>query len=240
MRCVPDEDDAPDMIWMRPEHPSRGPQPTRSRGEIATAAVGIADRDGLDAVSIRRVAASVGLGTMSLYRYMSGKDDLLELMIDEICGEYVLRAPSGEWKADLHDLARQGRSIMHRHPWVPSLVLERRGHGPKVLRVLESFLAVLDTAGVDPAAMLEIYALINGLVASYAASELAGERERRPTGAVDQRPAGLDSYLVRVVDSGEYPVFARAVAASGKVADPDELFDRSVGRLLDGLVAPGG
>lgn len=242
MESVPDEDAAHELIWNRSQRPARGPQPTRSRSEIAAAAVEIADSDGLDAVSIRRVAAAVGLGTMSLYRYMSGKDDLFELMMDRICDEYVLPpVPSDDWKADLHDLARQGRSIMRRHPWVPPLVLERRGYGPNVLRVLESFLAVLDTAGVNPAAMLEIYALINGFIASYAASELAGEQERRRRGtSVEQHRPGLGPYLRSVVESGEYPVFARAVAASGKVVDPDEQFERSIGRLLDGLVGAGG
>lgn len=241
MRRVPDEDAAPEVIWMRPERPARGPQPTRSRGEIVTAAVGIADGDGLDAVSIRRVASAVGLGTMSLYRYLSGKDDLLELMFDHTCGEYALSGtPSGDWRADLHDLARQGRSILHRHPWMPRLVLERRGLGPNVLRVMETFLAVLDDAGVDPAVMLETYALINSFIASYAASELAGEQDRARTGrTVQQQWAALEPYLRGVIESGSYPVFARAVAASGKVEDPDEQFDRAVGRLLDGLVAPG-
>ncbi|MDR7300511.1 TetR/AcrR family transcriptional regulator [Haloactinomyces albus] len=236
------DDDAPELIWARPQRPGRGPQPTRSRSEIVAAAVEIADSDGLESVSIRRVASAVGLGTMSLYRYLSSKDDLVELMFDEICGEYVLpRAPSSDWKEDLHDLVRQGRLIMHRHPWTPRLVLERRGYGPNVLRVLESFLTALDAAGVDPAAMLEIYALINGFIASYVASELADEQERRRrSGTAEQHRAYLEPYLRSVVESGEYPVFARAVSASGKTADPDEQFERSIGRLLHGLVEAGG
>lgn len=241
MGDVSDEDAAPEVIWMRPERPARGPRPTRSRAEIAAAAVEVADRDGIDAVSVRRVASAVGLGTMSLYRYMSGKDDLFELMLDEICGEYELSSiPTGDWKADLHDLARQGRRVLHRHPWAARLVLEQRGYGPNILRVAETFLSALDGAGVDPAVMLEIYALINAFIAAYAASELAGEQDRARTGrTVQQQWAALQPYLRDVVESGQYPVFARAVAASRKTRDPDEQFDRSLGRLLDGLVGAG-
>lgn len=242
MTRVPDDEAVPEVIWMRPERPARGPRPTRSRAEIVAAAVEIADRDGIDAVSMRRVATAVGLGTMSLYRYVPAKEDLLELMLDAVSGEYELPwSPSGNWRAEMMDLARQGRAIMHRHPWVPQLVVGRPSYGPNVLRYLESCLSVLRGAGVERAAALEVVSLINAFVSSYAASELAEQQARHRTGrTAEQQRAVIEPYMRGVVESGEYPLFAQAIAESGAPPDADAQFDRVLGRLVDGLVAAGG
>lgn len=82
------------MIWTRPEHAATGRPATRSRDEITAAAVTIADREGLNAVSMRRVAASLGTGAASLYRYVDTREDLLDLMIDATGSEYLVTAPA--------------------------------------------------------------------------------------------------------------------------------------------------
>src|SRR2546429_919999 len=95
-----------DVVWTRPVRPLRGPQPAHSRADLVAAAVRVADAEGIAAVSMRRVAAEIGAGTMSLYRYVSRKDDLLDLMVDAALGEMDLPdAPSGDWRADLRLLA---------------------------------------------------------------------------------------------------------------------------------------
>src|SRR5215468_4033019 len=86
-----------DPIWLRPEHAAVGRPAQRSRAEVTAAAVAIADRDGLEAVSMRRVAAELGTGAASLYRYVETRDELLDLMTDEVAAEYSLPAPSGDW-----------------------------------------------------------------------------------------------------------------------------------------------
>src|SRR5579859_3023932 len=88
-------------IWLRPEHSPVGRPAQRSRAEITAAAIAIADREGLDAVSMRRVAAELGTGAASLYRYVDTRDDLVDLMTDAVGGEYLLPEPSGDWLADL-------------------------------------------------------------------------------------------------------------------------------------------
>ena len=107
-------------IWELPEHGERGPKARYSRAAIAAAAVALADAEGLDAVTMRRMAAELGLGTMSLYNYVPTKDHLVQLMIDEVGTEYRFPAePPGDIRQAVVDLARQGRDITQRHPWLP-------------------------------------------------------------------------------------------------------------------------
>lgn len=140
--------------------------------------VGIADVEGVDAVSMRRVASEVGLGAMSLYRYVSGKHDLLDLMLDAVAAEYELpEAPPGDWEADLRGVLHQSRRIMHRHPWVPQLAITRPDYGPNSLRYREFCLAALRPAGLVSGSGLEALALINACVSAYVANEVAEQQE---------------------------------------------------------------
>ncbi len=126
------------MVWTRPERAGKGPAPSHSRAEITAAAIALADSEGIDAVSMRRVAAKLGAGTGTLYRYLAGKDDLIDLMIDAVEGEDGGPAPlSGDWRQDLRAFARRARSIIHRHPWVAVLAAGRPTLGPNGLRLAE-------------------------------------------------------------------------------------------------------
>src|SRR6202167_3531352 len=90
------------VIWARPERAAKGPAPSRSRAQIATAAVELADAEGLEAVSMRRVATALGIGAASLYRYLESKDELYDLMVDHVEGEDGPPPPlTGDWRADL-------------------------------------------------------------------------------------------------------------------------------------------
>ena len=121
---------AGDVIWMRPEHAATGRPAKRSREEITAVAITIADQDGLDAVSMRRVAAELGTGAGALYRYVDTREDLLDLMTDSTGAEYAFTAPTGDWLADLLAIGEQARDIMRRHQWLPSLLITRSTLGP--------------------------------------------------------------------------------------------------------------
>src|SRR4029453_78348 len=125
----------PEVIWARPERAGRGPRPAHSRADIAVAAVRVADAEGIDAVSMRRVAGELGMGTMSLYNYVPRKEDLYELMVDAVSAEHDLSAtPTGDWRADMLTLAHQTRALMYRHPWLPRLMSPVYGFSPNALR----------------------------------------------------------------------------------------------------------
>ncbi|MDX2708396.1 TetR/AcrR family transcriptional regulator [Streptomyces sp. PA03-6a] len=233
---------APEVIWTRPERAARGPRPAHSRAEIAAAAVRIADAEGIDAVSMRRVAAEVGAGTMSLYNYVPRKEDLHELMVDAVTGEYELpEEPSGDWRADLMALARAGRDLLRRHPWVPRLYTSVHGFSPNGLRYLEHCLAALEGLDEDDATKMELLAVVHGTVMTYVGNEVATQERSRalPWTPLEEQAARL-AYLTDRVGGGAYPRLAAALANAGPAVDMDAWFDRTIGRILDAYGRGGG
>ncbi|MGW0735741.1 TetR/AcrR family transcriptional regulator [Streptomyces sp. NPDC002851] len=227
----------PEVIWARPERTGRGPKPAYSRSDIAAAAVRIADADGLDAVSMRRVAGELGCGTMSLYNYVPRKEDLYELMVDAVSGEYDLSTPpSGDWRADMRGIARQTRGILHRHPWLTRVMSTVYGYSPNALRYLEHCLACLDTLDAPGGTKMELIAMVNGTAMISVANELAiAERSRSLPWTEEQEQAVRGAYLRRQVAGGSYPRLAALLAQGPPPPDPDEAFERTVERLLDGF-----
>ncbi|MEV6976414.1 TetR/AcrR family transcriptional regulator C-terminal domain-containing protein [Kitasatospora sp. NPDC093806] len=231
--------EVPELIWLRPERTGRGPRPAHSRASIAAAAIVIADAEGLDAASMRRVAAALGAGTMSLYNYVPKKEHLLDLMLDAVAGEYDYAplAPTGDCRADLRRLAHTQLAAMRRHPWVPALVIARPGIGPNALRYTDHFLAVTEPSGLDGATRLEAMALFNGFVCQYAQYE-------RTAVAGAKWQAELVGYLARAAGSGEYPHLAAAFAtaapppAADQAPAPDAAFDRALDRVITAVLAP--
>ncbi|MBZ9595067.1 TetR/AcrR family transcriptional regulator [Streptomyces yangpuensis] len=227
----------PEVIWSRPQRAGRGPRPAHSRESIAAEAVRIADAEGIEAVSMRRVAAGIGAGTMSLYNYVPRKEELYELMVDAVGGEYEFTAPTGDWRADLLALARQTRALMHRHPWLPRLLSPVYGFSPNALRYLEHSLECLAPLDVPEAEKLELVAAVNGTVATYVAGELAlAERARALPWSEDEEQGVRTAWLGSRLATGQYPRLAAAVSGAGPVPgaglDMAAVFDRSVTRLL--------
>ena len=209
-------------IWMRPEHAGLGRPAQRSRGEITAAAIAIADRDGLAAVSMRRLAAELGTGAASLYRYVQTRDDLLDLMADAVAAEYRL--------ADLVALGEQLRAILRRHSWLVALIIERPVLGPNGLAVLEYFMAVLAAHGGPLQLKLEAFAMLNGLTVSFVQHEAAGGL------AAQQRVA---AYIAYAVTPQQHPALAAALAQAPPAAtDPADSYGDILGRVLTGLLGP--
>ncbi|MGM9334436.1 TetR/AcrR family transcriptional regulator C-terminal domain-containing protein [Streptomyces murinus] len=224
----------PEVIWARPERTGRGPRPAYTRDDIAAAAVRIADAGGLDAVSMRQVAAELGCGTMSLYNYVPRKEDLYELMMDAVGAEHALWPPSGDWRADLMRVAHEARALMHRHPWMPRLMSPVYGFSPHTLRYLEHCLACLDPLEARYGEKLELIAMLNGVVTTYVRNELdTAERVRALPWSEDEENAVRGAYLARQVASGEYPRMAAAFAEDPGPIDLEAVFERALGRILD-------
>ncbi|GAA1043602.1 TetR/AcrR family transcriptional regulator [Streptomyces murinus] len=224
----------PEVIWARPERTGRGPRPAYTRDDIAAAAVRIADAGGLDAVSMRQVAAELGCGTMSLYNYVPRKEDLYELMMDAVGAEHALWPPSGDWRADLTRVAHEARALMHRHPWMPRLMSPVYGFSPHTLRYLEHCLACLDPLEARYGEKLELIAMLNGVVTTYVRNELdTAERVRALPWSEDEENAVRGAYLARQVASGEYPRMAAAFAEDPGPIDLEAVFERALGRILD-------
>ena len=224
-------------VWARPRSGGRGPQPSLSVDAIVTAAVALADAEGVDAVSMRRIAAELGVGTMSLYRYVETKDDLLDLMADQVMGEDGPSGPmAGEWRADLRRIAVDYRRLMLRHPWVLPIVASRPPLGPNNLRRSECLLGVLDGLGLTIAAMSGLTATVLGYVRGVVLTEIAETEVARRTGLDEDRyRRSVGPYLTGVLAAGQHPLLARFVALADHDPDPDQTFLWGLDRVLDGV-----
>jgi AcrR family transcriptional regulator len=221
------------VIWMRPEHAATGRPAKRSREEITASAIAIADTDGLDAVSMRRIAAALGTGAASLYRYVDTREDLLDLMIDSTASEYVFAARTGDWLADLLGVGEQARAIMRRHPWLPSVLITRSTLGPHGLVLLEYVMEALTPHPAGQAAKLEAFAILNATTALFVQNELTGGSARQ------QRNA---AYLHHALTTGRHPRLAELLAptspAQAGPPEPAGRYHDILARILSGLLAP--
>jgi len=172
-------------IWLRRERAAVGRPAQHSRAEITAVAIGIADREGLDAVSMRRVAAELGTGAASLYRYVATRDELLDLMTDATAAEYELPEPTGDWLAELVTVGAQARAILRRHRWLANLIITRPVIGPNGVTLIEHVLTVLAPHPASLSAKFEAFAALNGITDHRLAR--AGGR-RRATGPPRRLP----------------------------------------------------
>jgi len=223
-------------IWTRPERSARGPAPEHSRAEITAAAVALADAAGLGTVTMRSVAAAIGTGPASLYRYVATRAELLELMADQARGELAYdETGSAEPAIRLLALAREGRALYLRHPWlldIPTATIP----GPNAIAFIEHSLAALTGVDLSGPAKLETIGLFSGAVRLLAQTEI----EQRQAGQnAAQWQGELTAYLSQIVSSGQHPHLA-AVLADTPSADlarqQDDLFERAMARILAGLL----
>ncbi|GAB2577815.1 TetR family transcriptional regulator [Paractinoplanes abujensis] len=212
-------------VWLRERRAGVGRPAERTRADVTTAAIALADREGLTAVSMRRVAAELGTGPASLYRYVDSRDDLLDLMIDEVAAGYDLPPPGGPWLPGLLEVCRQARELMRRHTWLPGLVLTRSALGPHGTDLLEHVLAVLAGHPAGVGRKLETFAVMNTLTAALALSEHNGG-----SGARQRQGA----YLAHAIADGRHPHLTAALAGESAVPAPD--FEETVSRVLTGLL----
>ncbi|MBV7653461.1 TetR/AcrR family transcriptional regulator [Streptomyces albidoflavus] len=225
------------LIWTRPERGNRGPAAGHSRAELAAVAVTLADRSGLAAVSMRQVAAELGTGPSSLYRYLGGRTDLLDLMADAVAGEIELGVPlGGDPVEDLLALAVRAKAVHLRHPWLAELPPEPLRLGPHGLAYLEFALRAMAPARLPGPARLEVVAVVDALVAQFARTQ----RQQGAAGA--DRRAAQAAYLGETAAAGAYPHLAAALAGApggDPAGDPEALFGRTVRRVLGALLAGG-
>jgi AcrR family transcriptional regulator len=227
------------VIWARLDRPGRRPQPALTHEQIVRAAVEIADAEGVEAVSMRKVAAKLGAGTMSLYRYVASKDDLLDLMVDAVLGEDPLpEAPAGDWRAELAGLARRARTVARRHPWTVGFLLARPNLGPNALRQIEYAMAAVDGLGLDVDGMLDMVNTVTAFVTGFVQAELAEQEARRRTGLTDEQwRASMAPYVRQLIAGGRHPYFERIVVEAEDYPDVDATFERRLALVLDGLAA---
>jgi AcrR family transcriptional regulator len=229
-------------IWTRPEPGERRPAYTRE--QIAETAIAIADAEGFEAVSMRRIAAELGAGTMTLYYYVRTKDELIALMDDAIMGELVIpddELPAG-WREGLAVLARRTHELFVKHPWSLESLRNAEG-GPNGLRHVEQSLAIAARTGLPAEALLELTALLDDYVFGHVMRTAEVRRSMGDAEAAMRRMEGLIGYFEALMGTGEFPNIEAAIgrdvregfARVAAVADDEGRFERGLQVLLDGI-----
>lgn len=229
------------MLWgVDDPHPRRGPRPGLSRERVVQAAIEVAEAEGLSALSMRRVALRLEVGTASLYTYVPGKPELLALMLDAMVGEGPLpHTLPGGWREQLEAVARSDWADFRRHPWTLQIASDRPLPGPNLMAWFDSALRVLEGTGLTGAERITVVEGLDGLVRGMARNA-ADPAIRPPSEDAGEQAqawqAARDEFLESHVDFARYPHFAAAFS-SGAAPGPDEVFEFGLRRMLDGVAA---
>jgi AcrR family transcriptional regulator len=239
-----------DLLWGRRGPGKRGPRPGLSADAIVDAAIRLADAEGLEGVSMARVAAELGFTTMSLYRYVASKEELLQLMWNGSArGAEDLVLEGDGWRARLRMWAIVQRDMLDRHPWLTQMPMAAPPMAPNSMIFVELGLGSMDGAAVADADKLRFI----GLISSYTLSEarmandaLRAARDAATTAADGAEPAPpwtYDALLRELADEKTYPRLYRiawtAPAEGGSGGPPSEReeFLFGIDRILDGIQA---
>ncbi|MEV0299300.1 TetR/AcrR family transcriptional regulator [Nocardia sp. NPDC050710] len=226
-------------VWTRPQRRRRD-QPALSREQIVAAAIELLADEGAENLSMRKLGARLNAGATSLYTHVANKEELIELVADEVFGE--LRAPDPDdprgWRAAILDFAGQLRALILRHPWLASVFGEvgTLYLGPNMMRGTEAFFAVLEEAGFSMDETDHAMNLIFSYVVGIATSEAASITLIRRSGLTEQE------WYARIWPTAEAAARPHPRLHRRYTADPatmlrtrDESFTHEVGLILDGL-----
>ncbi|MEU1663447.1 TetR/AcrR family transcriptional regulator [Streptomyces sparsogenes] len=220
------------LLWGEQDQPTRGPKPSLEPRRIAQAAVALADAEGLDAISMQKVAAEFGVSAMALYRYVPGKAELVELMVEAVLtGGPDLSAAGPGWRPRLEEWVRQCWAVYRAHPWLlAATAMRRQVMGPHQLGWLDAALAALAPTGLTAAQQHQVFLLAIGLVRNLAqqlsdADEAHSEEWSRLTGELLERHAD------------RFPALTRAIAHGLFAPDDTDPLEFGLERILDGVEA---
>ena len=235
-----------ELLWRLAPTPTRGPKQALTIERIVEAAVALADDEGLDALTMRRVAAALGVGAMSLYTYVPAKAELVDLMLDHVYGEQLAAiSTDGGWRDALESRARADWAMYERHPWVVRAAGPRPTLGPNELDVHEASLAAVDGLGLTGSEMVAVVSLIAGYVNGVASGIAEAVAEGENHASDDQWWKERSAVLDRVYSAERFPVSTRLEAEGTFDGDPEvsdylaneirSTFEFGLERVLDGI-----
>ncbi|NEB04984.1 TetR/AcrR family transcriptional regulator [Streptomyces sp. SID13726] len=225
-----------ELLWDGAPRPSRGPKPGLTLDRIVEVAVRIADEEGFDAVSMRRIATELGTGAMSLYRYVPGKAELLDLMLDRVQkpAENPADLGDGGWRAALEAVARATLALYTRHPWLLGVNQARPLLGPSALDGLEKVLGRIRPMGLTDPELVSAAIMIDGYVVGAARTQVYQQEAERNSGmTTSEFFAAQAPFLEKVMTAGRYPVLASL--ADDTWSPEFDHFEFGLQRILDGL-----
>jgi AcrR family transcriptional regulator len=226
--------------------PSRGRERGLSREEIVRAAIAVADAEGPDAISMRRIARELRAGAMSLYWHVGSKDELIDAMLDALEAEIEIPAPSGDWRADLRAFAYSQRAGWLRHPWIMDFIGDRPPSGPNDVRKFEAMLTLVGQLGLDARLtinlLMTLAMYIMGAVVRETQEVRAEQAEK--LAEAELSPPEREAEQARIHawfnSSGRFPNVVRLLESGLDPDDPktrDERFEYGLEVVLDGIAS---
>ena len=231
-------------IWALPAPSGRKPRYTRE--QIAGAALRIADEEGFDAVTMKRIAVELGAGTMTLYYYVRNKTDIVALMQDAILADVLVPDDDlrGNWRDAMAAIARRTRQVLMAHPWSLSSLNEAQ-FGPNAMRHFEQSLAAAVGTGLATRARIELMAIVDDYVSGNALHAIEALTRAKLAEADPDMVAAAVSYGIAQLQSGDFPQLSAIYAESAGSDEPAgppmteaalaSQFERGLQALLDGL-----
>lgn len=230
------------LLWRQKAPPARGPKPSLSVDAVVKVAIRMADGGGIEAVTMRALATKLGVTPMALYRYVPGRAELVDLMLDSVYAGMKRRRGLGGWRGRIEAVAHENRALHDKHPWIASIATGRPPLGPGVIAKYDYELGALAGTGLSDVEMDAALTFVLGFVeacARAAADARATERETRMSDG--QWWKANESLLARVFEPSSYPLAARVGAAvgaaHGSAFDAEHAYAFGLERVLDGLEA---
>ncbi len=226
------------LVWFDDPSPPRA-TPQLSRDRIVATAIELADRQAPGEITMRALAADLGVRSpMALYRYVGSKDGLSDLMADQVYGQITVARGDG-WRPALRGLGRSAWAAVQRHPWFARLAFSRPPLGPNALGVYDSALAELEPLGLDAATRMGFVSAVFGQVLGSGLALLEEQSMRARTGlATDpDLDRAAAPYLDRIAAAGIHPHFSRWAADPQRGAAEFPTFEQILDWLLDGLAS---
>ncbi|MEU1900385.1 TetR/AcrR family transcriptional regulator [Nocardiopsis dassonvillei] len=224
------------LLWEGLSESRKGPRPALSLERIVNAGIDIADAEGIEALSMRKLAAELGMGTMSLYRYVPNKSELLNLMLDQVSGTQLGRLdPDGGWRDTLTTAAWRGRELYLRHRWLLQVNWSRPVLGPNSVAEMEETMSGLVDLPFSDREKFMVISLLDSYVTGSARQRILYENATVESGMADEEFWGNQlSVLVKAMESGDFPTMA-AMDDDAFGADWEETFALGLRLVLDGI-----
>ena len=211
-----------------PNPESRAPL---NRERVLGAAVLLADEDGIESLTMRKLGLRLGVEAMSLYNHVANKDDLLDGMVDLVVSEIDLPAAAVDWKEAMRRRAISAQAVFSRHPWASGLIDSRESSGPARLRYLDWVLGTLRQAGFTLELAARAFSVLDSYIYGF------GRQRLNMSAAPDITPEEMAEAFLRAIPADEYPYLREMVVEHAMDAGYDEGADFAFGLdlILDGL-----
>jgi AcrR family transcriptional regulator len=216
-----------------PARPTPSPESREplSRERVLGAAVMLADEEGLDSLSMRKLGQRLGVEAMSLYNHVANKDDLLDGMVDLVVSEIDLPSGAVDWKDAMRRRAISAQSVFSRHPWASALIDSRESSGPARLRYFDWVIGTLRRAGFTLELAVRAFSLLDSYVYGF------GRQQLNVSTPPDADPEAMTEAFLRAIPADEYPYLTEMVVDYAMKTGHDESADFGFGLdlILDGL-----